>query len=172
MDGGGKLWGPFSAGIAVSTVYSPQWIDATFIEDDSAFVTFQDSQNVVWIKHVNADGTLGTVDAGIDAGVDAGVDAGPDAGEDAGPDAGEDAGVGTDGGIDGGTDAGGDGGNQINWPDAGDAGTDGGLPDSGQMADAGTSGGGCSTGTGPDPMWLVAGLAIVVFAGRRRLRQI
>jgi uncharacterized protein (TIGR03382 family) len=170
MDGGAKLWGPFSAGIAVSTVYSPQWIDATFIEDDSAFVTFQDSQNAVWIKHVNADGTLGTVDAGIDAGVDAGPDAGPDAGEDAGVD----GGIGADAGSDAGMDGGGDGGNQINWPDGGDAGTgtDGGLPDSGQMADAGTSGGGCSSASGPNPMWLVAGLAILVFAGRRRLRQI
>jgi hypothetical protein len=172
MDGGGKLWGPFSSGTSISLIYNPQWIDATFIEDDSAFVTFQDGQNVVWIKHINADGTLGTVDAGINYG----ADAGPDAGADAGEDAGVDAGTGIDAGVDAGVDAGSDGGNQINWPDAGQdagTGTDAGLPDSGQMADAGTGGGGCSQGSGrPDPVWLIAGLAILAFAGRRRLRQI
>jgi len=71
IDGGAKLWGPTSGGVAISLVSDPQWLDATFIEDDSAFVTFEDSQYQVWIKHVQEDGQLGPADAGIDAGPDA-----------------------------------------------------------------------------------------------------
>jgi uncharacterized protein (TIGR03382 family) len=158
---GTKLWGPLSGGIAVSTATYPSWTDVIFVEDDSAYVAYEDQQSRVFVKHVRADGTLGptVADAGVDAGMDAGIDAGMDAGVDAGLDAGADAGP--DGGI------------VVGFPDGGgDAGIDGGMDaggtDAGENGDAGTtkSGGGCSTsGGGP------IGAVMLVFVGFAALRR-
>jgi MYXO-CTERM domain-containing protein len=165
IEGGAKLWGATTGGVTISLVSSPpQWLDATFVEDDSAYVAYEDNVNHVYLKHVRSDGTLGPPipDAGPDAGADAGPDAGPtgtDGGVNAGPDAGP---TGTDAGVDAG-------------PDAGPTGTDAGV-DAGSGEDAGDGGtnkGGCGCGsTGPDPIWLVGLGSILLLALRRRDRRI
>jgi hypothetical protein len=169
IDGGAKLWGPTTGGVTLSNVTGVAWLDAKFVEDDSAYLAYQDQANQILIKHVRSDGTLGPPipDAGLDAGAE---DGGGDGGQDAGPDAGP---TGTDGGVDAGPDAGPTG--TDGGVDAGPTGTDGGGDagvDAGSGEDAGdggTSKGGCGCGnTGPDPIWLVGLGSILLLALRRR----
>jgi hypothetical protein len=170
MSNGARLWGPISGGVEVSSI-PPQaipysyWIDPVFAEDDSAYVTYVDGLNRIYLKHVLADGTLGTsvVDAGSpmpDAGPDAGADAGP---EDAGP-------SGPDGGMDSGIIIGhnGDAGNQEQDGGNGNGGNNGGNT-GGNMKSGGCS---SSSDARTASLWVIGLglLALSVAARRRRAR--
>jgi len=194
LDTGTHLWGPLTGGVVVSSA-APEyvsWMQAAFASDDSAYVTYQ-AANDVYLKHLRADGTLGTTvaDAGEDAGVDAGVDAGFDAGFDAGiEDAGTDAGTTVDAGSDAGPDAGSDAGSvEDAGPDAGSGLPDSGpviVPDAGPVADAGqpvadagvgdggntvTASSGCGCTTAPDaPLWALGFGLMWLTRLRRRAR--
>jgi MYXO-CTERM domain-containing protein len=180
MDGGSKMWGALSGGVAVSTVAPAgiPWLDATFAVDDSAYVAYQTPAGAVYVKHVLADGTLGSTPATVDAGPtedggegDGGlVDAGEDAGtSDAGPaDAGSITDAGTDAGpadagpiLDAGVDAGG------KAPDSGTTPDAGGAPDAGSTEPS--SGCGC-TSSGVGGAW-TALLGLGLLMTRRRSRQ-
>lgn len=166
VDRGSRLWGPLSGGVEVSAASTPNWLDATFASDDSAYVAYQLGGNI-FLKHVEADGTLGTSDAGastIDGGLDGGL---ADAGEiDRGLDAGSmpDSGM-ADAGL---MDAG-------NAPDAGQRPATG-SPDAGSpAADGGivtaASGCGCSSNGDGSP-WSVLTIGLMcTLAMRARTRR-
>jgi uncharacterized protein (TIGR03382 family) len=135
----------------VSAANGVTWFDVGADPTWGVFVTFQDGLDRVYLKHVLADGTLGSLDAGIDAGLDAGVDAGVDAGLDAGS--------GTGGGAGGGTAAAG----------GGTAGTGGGSgADAGSGTPKDTTGCGCQSGVSELGLLGFAALALL---RRRRPRR-
>jgi MYXO-CTERM domain-containing protein len=128
-----------------------------FANDGSAYVAYETGARI-YVKHLRADGTLGSTPPEMDGGPDSGTDGGPDSGTDGGPDSGTD--VGLDASI---------------IEDAAVDALPGMAPDTGTV-DAGTttppssSGCGCST-TPSATSWPVGLLVAGAVAGRRRLRR-